>query len=231
MALSFCALEKKTKLKEASKVPADNPSRYQYSEMPTESQPESQPPPAVVYITSIWKARRQIKRNTKDYVACTKLHTAQHWWQMRKQVSAFHNCRHPSLWGCVRLQVSDLDHGLSPEPSASQRDEGQREPCFPKANPGITAMVTSAETQKPCQFNWCKSVPLSHWNLTCTFQWVTLDNTHWWLCTTLILPQRSIIASSEHMMWCRISSFLVASHVVGGNFHRKAVVIFHISKY
>ncbi|XP_030361596.1 monocarboxylate transporter 6 isoform X3 [Strigops habroptila] len=53
MALSFCALEKKTRLKEASKVPVDNPSRYQYSEMPTESQPESQPPPAVVYITSI----------------------------------------------------------------------------------------------------------------------------------------------------------------------------------
>uniref|UniRef100_A0A672USV9 Monocarboxylate transporter 6 n=1 Tax=Strigops habroptila TaxID=2489341 RepID=A0A672USV9_STRHB len=53
MALSFCALEKKTRLKEASKVPVDNPSRYQYSEMPTESQPESQPPPAVVYITKV----------------------------------------------------------------------------------------------------------------------------------------------------------------------------------
>ncbi|XP_062495726.1 monocarboxylate transporter 6 isoform X2 [Pezoporus occidentalis] len=53
MALTFCALEKKAKLKEASKAPGDNPSRYQYSEMPTESQPESQPPPAVVYITSI----------------------------------------------------------------------------------------------------------------------------------------------------------------------------------
>lgn len=78
----------------------------------------------------------------------------------------------------VSLQVSDVDHGLSPDPSTSQRDEGQRELCFPKANPGITAMVTGAETQKPCQFNWCKSVPLSHWNLTCTFQLVTLDNTH-----------------------------------------------------
>lgn len=81
-------------------------------------------------------------------------------------------------WSRVRLQVSDLDHGLRPEPSASQRDEGQRELCFPKANPGITAMVTSTETQKLCQFNWCKSVPLSHWNLTCTFQLVTLDNTY-----------------------------------------------------
>ncbi|XP_074900598.1 monocarboxylate transporter 6 [Buteo buteo] len=53
MGLSFCALEKKNKLKEASKVPLDNPSRYQYNEMPTEPQSESQSPPAVVYITSI----------------------------------------------------------------------------------------------------------------------------------------------------------------------------------
>ncbi|NWX48833.1 MOT6 protein, partial [Steatornis caripensis] len=51
--LSFCALEKKKKLKEASKVPLDNHSRYQYNEMPTEPQSESQSPPAVVYITSI----------------------------------------------------------------------------------------------------------------------------------------------------------------------------------
>ncbi|KAM6240468.1 monocarboxylate transporter 6 isoform 2-T3 [Spheniscus humboldti] len=53
MGLSFFALEKKTKLKEASKVPLDNPSRYQYNEMPTEPQSESQSPPAVMYITSI----------------------------------------------------------------------------------------------------------------------------------------------------------------------------------
>ncbi|NXC76104.1 MOT6 protein, partial [Anhinga anhinga] len=53
MGLSFCTLEKKNKLKEASKVRLDSPSRYQYSEMPTEPQSESQPPPAVVYITSI----------------------------------------------------------------------------------------------------------------------------------------------------------------------------------
>ncbi|XP_049669337.1 monocarboxylate transporter 6 [Accipiter gentilis] len=53
MGLSFCALEKKNKLKEDSKVPLDNPSRYQYNEMPTEPQSESQSPPAVVYITSI----------------------------------------------------------------------------------------------------------------------------------------------------------------------------------
>ncbi|NWW47553.1 MOT6 protein, partial [Pedionomus torquatus] len=53
MGLSFCTLEKKNKLKEASKVPLDNPSRYQYNEVPTELQSESQPPPAVVYITSI----------------------------------------------------------------------------------------------------------------------------------------------------------------------------------
>uniref|UniRef100_A0A8C4XPP9 Solute carrier family 16 member 5 n=1 Tax=Falco tinnunculus TaxID=100819 RepID=A0A8C4XPP9_FALTI len=53
MVLSFCALEKKTKLKEASKARLDNPSRYQYNEIPTEPQSESQSPPAVVYITSI----------------------------------------------------------------------------------------------------------------------------------------------------------------------------------
>ncbi|NXE87650.1 MOT6 protein, partial [Menura novaehollandiae] len=53
MGLSFCALEKKNKLREASKAPLDNPSRYQYSEMPTEPQAESESPPAVMYITSI----------------------------------------------------------------------------------------------------------------------------------------------------------------------------------
>ncbi|NXG47352.1 MOT6 protein, partial [Psilopogon haemacephalus] len=53
MGISFCMLEKKTKLKEASKVPLDNASRRQYSEMPTQAQPESQPQPAAVYITSI----------------------------------------------------------------------------------------------------------------------------------------------------------------------------------
>ncbi|NXY76863.1 MOT6 protein, partial [Glareola pratincola] len=53
MGLSFCALEKKNKLKEASKVPLDNHSRYQYNEMPIESQSETQSPPVVMYITSI----------------------------------------------------------------------------------------------------------------------------------------------------------------------------------
>lgn len=82
-------------------------------------------------------------------------------------------------WGHVRLHVSDPDHRLSPEPSASQRAEGQRELRFPKANHGITAMVTSAEKQKLCHFNWFKSVPLrSHWNFTYTFQLVALDNTY-----------------------------------------------------
>ncbi|NXX03392.1 monocarboxylate transporter 6 [Larus michahellis] len=53
MGLSFCALEKKNKSKEASKVPLDNHSRYQYNEMPTEPLSETQSPPVVVYITSI----------------------------------------------------------------------------------------------------------------------------------------------------------------------------------
>ncbi|NWX11937.1 MOT6 protein, partial [Aegotheles bennettii] len=53
MGLSFCALEKKNKLKEAAKVPLDDPPRYQYSEISTGSQSESQSPPAAVYITSI----------------------------------------------------------------------------------------------------------------------------------------------------------------------------------
>lgn len=53
MGLSFCALEKKNKLREASKACLDNPSRYQYSETSTEPKAESQSPPAVQYITSI----------------------------------------------------------------------------------------------------------------------------------------------------------------------------------
>ncbi|NXU65387.1 MOT6 protein, partial [Horornis vulcanius] len=53
MGLSFCALEKKTKLRKASKARLDNPSRYQYSETSTEPKAERQSPPAVEYITSI----------------------------------------------------------------------------------------------------------------------------------------------------------------------------------
>ncbi|NXX80530.1 MOT6 protein, partial [Urocolius indicus] len=53
MGLSFCALDRKDKVKEASKVPLDNVSRCQYNETTTEPQTESQPPPAVVYVTSI----------------------------------------------------------------------------------------------------------------------------------------------------------------------------------
>lgn len=53
MGLSFCALEKKQKLKEASKVPLAHPSRHQYSETPTEPPAAGQTPPTVVYITSI----------------------------------------------------------------------------------------------------------------------------------------------------------------------------------
>ncbi|NXS89983.1 MOT6 protein, partial [Erpornis zantholeuca] len=53
MGLSFCALEKKNKLREASKAHLDNPSRYQYSETSTEPKAENQSPPAVEYITSV----------------------------------------------------------------------------------------------------------------------------------------------------------------------------------
>ncbi|NWI95197.1 MOT6 protein, partial [Pitta sordida] len=53
MGLSFCALDKKNKLREASKVPLDNPSGYQHSEMPTDPQADSQPPPVIMYVTSI----------------------------------------------------------------------------------------------------------------------------------------------------------------------------------
>ncbi|NXP44230.1 MOT6 protein, partial [Heliornis fulica] len=53
MGLSFCALEKKKKLKDASKVPLDNPTRYRYSETATGPQHQSHPPPVVEYITSI----------------------------------------------------------------------------------------------------------------------------------------------------------------------------------
>ncbi|NXU58384.1 MOT6 protein, partial [Turnix velox] len=51
MGLSFCTLEKKTKLKEAPKAPLDT--HYQYNEVSTEPQAESQSPPVAVYITSI----------------------------------------------------------------------------------------------------------------------------------------------------------------------------------
>lgn len=54
MGLSFCALEKKQNLREASKVPLDQPSRHQHGDQtPAEPQAEGQPPPAAVYITSI----------------------------------------------------------------------------------------------------------------------------------------------------------------------------------
>ncbi|NWH76983.1 MOT6 protein, partial [Piaya cayana] len=53
MGLSFCALEKKNKLKEASKVPLNNPSKYHSNKTPAEPQCESSSPPVVVYITSI----------------------------------------------------------------------------------------------------------------------------------------------------------------------------------
>ncbi|XP_009936598.1 monocarboxylate transporter 6 [Opisthocomus hoazin] len=53
IALSFCALQKKTKLEKTSKVPLDNRCRHLYHETSTEPQSESQSPPAVVYITSI----------------------------------------------------------------------------------------------------------------------------------------------------------------------------------
>ncbi|NWU91257.1 MOT6 protein, partial [Upupa epops] len=53
MGLSFCALDKKSRLNEAAKVPLDNPSRYQHSDMAAEPQPDSHSLPAVVHITSI----------------------------------------------------------------------------------------------------------------------------------------------------------------------------------
>ncbi|NXB29600.1 MOT6 protein, partial [Eulacestoma nigropectus] len=53
MGLSFCALEKKNKLRDASKAHSDNPSRYQYSETSVEPKAENQSPPAVEYITSV----------------------------------------------------------------------------------------------------------------------------------------------------------------------------------
>ncbi|KYO31133.1 monocarboxylate transporter 6 isoform D [Alligator mississippiensis] len=53
MGLSFCALEKKNKLKEAPKVTGDSPSKYQYTEVPSKPEAEGQAPPAVMYITSI----------------------------------------------------------------------------------------------------------------------------------------------------------------------------------
>lgn len=183
MGLSFCALEKKNKSKEASKVPLDNHSRYQYNEMPTEPLSETQSPPVVVYITSIWKEGKKKKRNTSMWpVQSYTRGSTDGRWENKHLLSTTVIILLPctsTLRGCVRLHVSVPDHRLSPEPSASQRAKGQRELCFPKANHGITAMVTSAERQKLCLFNWFKSVPLrSHWNFTYTFQLVALDNTY-----------------------------------------------------
>jgi len=62
IALSFCALQKKTKLEKTSKVPLDNRCRHLYHETSTEPQSESQSPPAVVYITSIWKEEKKEER-------------------------------------------------------------------------------------------------------------------------------------------------------------------------
>ncbi|XP_034645687.1 monocarboxylate transporter 6 isoform X1 [Trachemys scripta elegans] len=53
MGLSFCALDRKNKLKEALKPTSNSPSRYQYTEVPTNLELEKQAPPAVMYITSI----------------------------------------------------------------------------------------------------------------------------------------------------------------------------------
>uniref|UniRef100_A0A8D0GUR4 Solute carrier family 16 member 5 n=1 Tax=Sphenodon punctatus TaxID=8508 RepID=A0A8D0GUR4_SPHPU len=52
MGFSFCALERK-KLRETPKPTPENPSRYQYTEVPTKPVPERDAPLAVVYITSI----------------------------------------------------------------------------------------------------------------------------------------------------------------------------------
>ncbi|XP_074870648.1 monocarboxylate transporter 6 isoform X2 [Carettochelys insculpta] len=53
MGLSFCALDRKNKLKEAPKPTSNDPSRYQYTDVPTKPEPEKQASPAIMYITSI----------------------------------------------------------------------------------------------------------------------------------------------------------------------------------
>uniref|UniRef100_K7FDC1 Solute carrier family 16 member 5 n=1 Tax=Pelodiscus sinensis TaxID=13735 RepID=K7FDC1_PELSI len=53
MGFSFYALDSKNKLKEAPKLATNNPTGYQYTEVPTNQEPEKQAPPAVMYITSI----------------------------------------------------------------------------------------------------------------------------------------------------------------------------------
>ncbi|XP_032648848.1 monocarboxylate transporter 6 isoform X2 [Chelonoidis abingdonii] len=53
MGLSFCALDRKNKPKEAPKPTSSSPSGYQYTEVPTNPELEKQAPPAIMYITSI----------------------------------------------------------------------------------------------------------------------------------------------------------------------------------
>lgn len=80
MGLSFCALQKKPNLKDAPKVPLDNPSKCQYNEIPTEPRAESQSPPAVVYITSIWEERQAAQKEEHEQLGgLYKLHKGQRW--------------------------------------------------------------------------------------------------------------------------------------------------------
>uniref|UniRef100_A0A8C8SCZ1 Solute carrier family 16 member 5 n=1 Tax=Pelusios castaneus TaxID=367368 RepID=A0A8C8SCZ1_9SAUR len=53
MGLSFCALDRKNKLKALPKPTSDHPSKYQYTEVPTNPEPEKQAPPTTMYVTSI----------------------------------------------------------------------------------------------------------------------------------------------------------------------------------
>lgn len=65
------------------------------------------------------KKKKKKKMNTNNYVACTNLSKAQHWWQMRKQASAFHNCHHRST-----LHF----HSVGPCQTPSERSRPQAEP-------------------------------------------------------------------------------------------------------
>lgn len=53
MGFSFCSMEAKNKLTEAREPPPENPSRGKYTEVPMELGPETNRPPAVIYVTSI----------------------------------------------------------------------------------------------------------------------------------------------------------------------------------
>lgn len=187
--------------------------------------------------SSVHHEHMKIKREKEQHheVVCTQQYMAQHWWQKRKEQSAFHSCHLPFALPLHRALshsktvIQTMGPAQNPEPAKETKHKAQRLLSPPKANHGITAMAPSARRQKLRQFNWVKSPSSrSHWNFTSTFQLEVLNNTYYWV----VLHKEALLPHLNMQFWCTGS--LSASHIGGGKtntFHRKCVIIFHISKY